>query len=170
VGDGILLTGDGHCTDIVKGLKHNMIIAHDNEGLHVDVLKVQHHGSEHNLTEEFARQITADHYVICGNGRHENPDLRVLDAIVASRLGSSGERSNNAKASKPFHIWFNCSVKFLTKQIAQMKKERRNTDEYQKAKEHFAKVEECMQGHANSSKGKLTLHYLVDDHLELALK
>ena len=64
----MLLTGDGHFADILKGLEHNGLLK-EGKGLHVDVLKVQHHGSEHNFKREFAKRITADHYVICGNGR-----------------------------------------------------------------------------------------------------
>jgi beta-lactamase superfamily II metal-dependent hydrolase len=57
------------------------------KNLHVDVLKVQHHVAEFNIDEEFCRRITARHYVFCGNGEHENPDLDVVDAILNSRLG-----------------------------------------------------------------------------------
>ena len=42
-------------------------------GLHVDVLKIQHHGAEHNFKREFAKRVTAENYVICGNGRTRTP-------------------------------------------------------------------------------------------------
>jgi hypothetical protein len=45
----------------------------------VDVLKIQHHGSENNLDEQFARTVSADHYVFCGNGSHGNPETDVID-------------------------------------------------------------------------------------------
>ena len=50
------------------------------------MLKIQHHGSEHNLDRDFAKRITADHYVFCANGEHENPDLRILEVLLNSRL------------------------------------------------------------------------------------
>ena len=34
------------------------------KAIHVDVLKIQHHGSEHNMTEEFAKTVTADNYLL----------------------------------------------------------------------------------------------------------
>lgn len=74
-GKTLLLTGDGHCTDILQGLEQTQRVA-KGAGIHVDVLKVQHHGSEHNLDEAFCKRVTADHYIFCGNGKHQNPDLR----------------------------------------------------------------------------------------------
>lgn len=104
----VLLTGDGHGRDILKGLEHAGRV--DDEGrIHVDVLKFQHHGSEHNTDPEFCRSVTADHYVFCANGAHENPDLAVVDAVINSRVGSARERSPNPEAGGPFTLWFNSS-------------------------------------------------------------
>lgn len=106
----VLLTGDGHNDDIIAGLADaGQLDA--NGGIHVNVLKVQHHGSEHNITEAFARSVTADHYVFCGNGEHENPNLRVVKLIAASRIGGPSERSPNPEAPRPFKFWFNTSPK-----------------------------------------------------------
>ena len=102
----ILLTGDGHGDDLVAGLESSGLLA-KGEGMHVAVLKVQHHGSEHNITEAFTRRVTADEYVFCGNGEHGNPDLRVIRAIAASRIGGPTERSPNAGAEGPFTFTFN---------------------------------------------------------------
>ena len=74
-GKRVLLTGDGHADDILKGLEQA-----GHHTLHVDVLKLQHHGSEFNITQPFCERVTADRYVITGNGAHANPDLRALDA------------------------------------------------------------------------------------------
>ena len=93
----LLLTGDGHRDDILKGLEKAGRL--EDDGLHVDVLKVQHHGSEHNIDADFCRRITADHYVFCANGEHENPDLAVVDAVVRSRKDSE----------RPYKLWFNSS-------------------------------------------------------------
>ena len=50
-GKRLLLTGDGHSADIVKGLRLHGLL--DGQGrLHVDVLKVQHHGAEFNIEHE----------------------------------------------------------------------------------------------------------------------
>jgi beta-lactamase superfamily II metal-dependent hydrolase len=94
-----LLTGDGHSADILKGLDHHGRL--DAQGrLHVNVLKVQHHGSEHNVDESFCRAVTADDYVFCGNGAHENPDLDVVETLVTARLAAD---------PRPFKLWFNSS-------------------------------------------------------------
>jgi hypothetical protein len=79
----VLLTGDGHWQDILHGLERRGKL--DPAGkLHVEVLKVQHHGSEHNIEQQFCDAITADHYVFCANGEHANPDLRVVSLIRAT--------------------------------------------------------------------------------------
>jgi hypothetical protein len=86
-GQTILLTGDGHWEDILKGLEHHQRF--DPQGnLHVDVLKVQHHGSEHNIKKEFCDRVTANHYVFNGNGEHENPDLDVIELIFDRRMAN----------------------------------------------------------------------------------
>ena len=87
----VLLTGDGHANDVLRGLEHA-----GHSTLHVDVLKLQHHGSEFNLTEEFCRRVTADRYVITGNGAHANPDLRALEAIIDARAGADYELCFNS--------------------------------------------------------------------------
>jgi beta-lactamase superfamily II metal-dependent hydrolase len=104
----VLLTGDGHGDDLLAGLQASSLLD-GNGALHVDVLKVQHHGSEKNITEAFARAVTADHYVFCGNGEHENPDLRVVRLIAASRIGGPSDRSEHPDAARPFTFWFNTS-------------------------------------------------------------
>jgi len=98
----ILLTGDGHADDILAGLTHHGKF--DAQGkLHVDVLKVQHHGSEHNIHQAFCDRVSADNYVFCGNGKHENPDLRVVDLVCQRHRAN---RPNDA-----FTLWFNCHPK-----------------------------------------------------------
>jgi beta-lactamase superfamily II metal-dependent hydrolase len=100
-GQTILLTGDGHWADILKGLDDAKSFDASNH-CHVDVLKVQHHGSEHNIEKEFCDRVTADHYVFCGNGQHENPDNDVLDVIFDRRMANDKDK---------FKFWFNSSSK-----------------------------------------------------------
>lgn len=75
----MLLTGDARGDHIEQGLEAAGLL---NGGLHVDVLKVQHHGSNRNITKKFLKRITADTYVISGNGKHDNPDHDTLTWIV----------------------------------------------------------------------------------------
>jgi beta-lactamase superfamily II metal-dependent hydrolase len=97
-----LMTGDGHADDIIKGLKSIGRLDADGK-CHVDVLKVQHHGSEHNMTKDFAERITADHYVFCGNGFSGNPEPVVIDALFKARI------EDGAGPRRKFKFWFNSS-------------------------------------------------------------
>lgn len=102
----MLLTGDGHCDDILKGLENAKLLRADGT-LHVNLLKVPHHGSEHNTSVAFAKAITADKYVFCGNGAHENPDLDVVKAYINSRIGTASQRSGNDETKRSFRLVFN---------------------------------------------------------------
>jgi len=153
---------------ILKGLEKTGFLS---GSLHLDVLKVQHHGSEHNYKREFAKRITADHYVICGNGLHDNPDPRVLDVLVQSRLGDADQQSQNPEAkNKTFHVWFNCSTTFLKREIADKQQAGQPTSKLEEAADFFAeKVEKKMNRFAADSGGRLKLHYLKDSPLVLDL-
>jgi hypothetical protein len=103
----VLLTGDAAGQDIVKGLA--AVRKLDANGtIHVDVLKVQHHGAGANIDEAFAKAVTADHYVFCGNGAHSNPEKAVLELIVEARVNPA-KRGPNPKAATPFTLHFNHS-------------------------------------------------------------
>jgi hypothetical protein len=138
----LLLTGDGHHETILKGLERAGKMKAGG-GLHVNVLKVQHHGSEFNLDEDFCRRVTADHYVFCGNGAHKNPDLRVLNAVIDSRIGETP--STNPEAKRKFKLWFN-SHSSVT--------ERPNRG-------HMEAVEELVKERAAESSGKMVFEFLT---------
>lgn len=79
----MLLTGDARGDFILDGLRALGFLRNDT--IHVDLLKVPHHGSERNVREDFFRQVTADHYVISADGRHGNPDVRMLQMLTRAR-------------------------------------------------------------------------------------
>ena len=56
-----------------------------NDAVHLDLLKVPHHGSDRNVSETFFRQVTADHYVISADGRFDNPDPKMLGMLTRAR-------------------------------------------------------------------------------------
>jgi hypothetical protein len=148
-GQSILLTGDGHADDIRQGLQaHGKI--DDDHGIHVDVLKVQHHGAEYNLDEAFCQYVTADHYVFCGNGSHENPNLNVVKAIVDSRLGAEAANSKSPGVDRPFELWFNSSSAAA------------NTES---RRSHMREVEAWVEAHAQASQGQIQFHFLIDEPL-----
>ncbi len=79
----ILLTGDGRGDDVVAGLEQAGLIG-PGGSLHVDVLKVPHHGSSRNNNPQFFARVTASQYVISA-GKHKNdgnPDFDTLAWIV----------------------------------------------------------------------------------------
>jgi beta-lactamase superfamily II metal-dependent hydrolase len=79
----ILLTGDAGGDLMLDGLKDAGLLTDGK--IHVDLLKVQHHGSSHSVAQDFFERVTADHYVISGNGRHGNPHEFTLEWLSAAR-------------------------------------------------------------------------------------
>ncbi len=80
----ILLTGDARGDKILEGLE---LVGLLEEGgtMHVDVLKVPHHGSSNNLEKDFFERVTAEHYVFSGNGEHGNPERESLEMLHDAR-------------------------------------------------------------------------------------
>lgn len=91
-GKTILLTGDARGDDILEGLDAAGLLSGGT--FHVDVLKVPHHGSARNVTEQFFRDVTADDYVICTDGTDDNPDDEMLQMLKEARTGEA------------YRIWF----------------------------------------------------------------
>ena len=87
-GKKILFTGDGVGRDVLDILSEKNML--NSEGkLHVDILKVPHHGSERNVSEQFFELVTADVYVISANGRDDNPSFATLKWII-----ENGQKNN----------------------------------------------------------------------------
>lgn len=83
-GKTMLLTGDARGDKVLEGLELVELVEQGGN-LHVDVLKVPHHGSSNNLDNDFFQRITADHYVFSGNGEHGNPERESLEMLLAAR-------------------------------------------------------------------------------------
>lgn len=80
-GKTVLLTGDGLGAHLLNNLKQSGLL--DAKGqLHVNVLKMPHHGSVRNVSLDFLKQITADQYIISANGKDGNPDPDTLNWLV----------------------------------------------------------------------------------------
>lgn len=80
-GKTVLLTGDARGDHVLSGLKTTRRLTKGK--LHVNVLKVPHHGAEGNNPAAFIEAVTADHYVFSANGKDQNPDPPVLQLIAA---------------------------------------------------------------------------------------
>ncbi len=145
-GKTLLLTGDGRHEEITEGLKRIGKLK-DGGGLHVNVLKVQHHGSKNNISHSFCRAVTADHYLFCGfnGGTHSNPRPEVIEAIAASRLSKDATvRSPNPEAGNPFTFHFSGSVAVA-----------KGND-----KDHMRKVEKVVKRLTNKSNGQMKHFFL----------
>ncbi|MGN6417077.1 MAG: hypothetical protein ACTHMC_06285 [Pseudobacter sp.] len=81
-GRSMLFTGDGRGDHLMEGLKKKGMLT--NGQMHVEVLKVAHHGSDRNVNRKFFENITADIYVISANGENRNPDYATLSWIIES--------------------------------------------------------------------------------------
>ena len=78
-----MLTGDARGDDILAALRASNLLK--GNGLHVELLKVPHHGSERNVEKGFFEQVTADHYVISADGKFDNPDTAMLEMLTQAR-------------------------------------------------------------------------------------
>jgi hypothetical protein len=77
----ILFNGDGRSDHLKDGLKQAGLLDADDR-LHVDVLKLPHHGSKYNVTPDFLQTVTADQYVVSASGYHGHPNKDTLRWIV----------------------------------------------------------------------------------------
>jgi beta-lactamase superfamily II metal-dependent hydrolase len=84
----LLLTGDAGGDLILEGLESAGLLDSDGR-IAVDLLKVQHHGSNHSVDIEFFRRVTAPRYVISGNGRHGIPHRDTLEWLSEARAGKA---------------------------------------------------------------------------------
>jgi hypothetical protein len=80
-GRSILLTGDARGDDILENLEQLNLLPVGGQ-LHVDVLKMPHHGSDRNVDPSFFDRLTANRYVFSANGRYGNPDMATLIWLV----------------------------------------------------------------------------------------
>jgi beta-lactamase superfamily II metal-dependent hydrolase len=141
-----LMTGDGHADDVIKGLEAIGAMP-PGDPLHVHVLKVPHHGSEHNMTEEFARRITADHYVFCGDGFSGNPERVVVKTLFDARMDDGTNRK--------FKFWFNSSKKMAAARPSRAR--------------HMGLIERDVADMMNET-NRLKSFFLEDDnHFDIAL-
>ena len=83
-GKSMLLTGDARADFLMESLKAQGLLDDDGR-LHVDLFKLPHHGSNRNVERSTFSSITADHYVISGDGHHGNPDVDTFEMLFGGR-------------------------------------------------------------------------------------
>lgn len=152
----LLLTGDSQQDVILEGLEDT---GHLDPGhLHVSVLKVPHHGSEHNADRNFCRRVTADHYVFCGNGENGNPEREVLQLYFDSRMGSANQLGMTPEAqdpNRPFTFWFSTTAD----------QQRQGSS----ARRSFEETERVIGGMVAAANGRLRANFNARDFLTLRL-
>jgi hypothetical protein len=118
-GKRMLLTGDARGDKILKGLESVGLLKKGGT-MHVDLLKVPHHGSANNLETDFFKRVTADHYVFSGDGEHGNPERESFEMLL------------KARGKKPFTL-------HLTYPVAELDQGRKADWEMSQAKEKAKK-------------------------------
>lgn len=81
-GKRMLLTGDARGDMILPWLEG---AGFANGAAHFDLIKLPHHGSDRNVTPEFFAKVTADTYVVSGDGKHGNPEPRMFEMLFEAR-------------------------------------------------------------------------------------
>jgi len=128
-GKRMLLTGDARGDKIIEGLQLvGLLGGGNNSTMHVDLLKVPHHGSSNNLERNFFKRITADHYVFSGNGEHGNPEREALEMLY------------DARGSAKFTVHLTYPVKDIDEGRRDDWKKEQNKEENRKKKEPTTKV------------------------------
>jgi beta-lactamase superfamily II metal-dependent hydrolase len=131
----ILLTGDGRWDHLVEGLKDTGHLDDSGQPFKVDILKVPHHGSRNNVVDtDLLDRVIATHYVFCGDGKHGNPAVDVVELMAKRRLKAPGK----------FKFWFNCSEAVVDGKDAA----------------HMQAVERKARALAKASKGRMTVKFL----------
>ena len=68
--------------------------------MHVDAVKVSHHGSKNNITQEFLELVDAEHWLFSSNGdQHSHPDKEAVEAVIQG-------------ARRTPTLWFNYRTSF----------------------------------------------------------
>jgi beta-lactamase superfamily II metal-dependent hydrolase len=131
----LLLTGDARWQEVIDGLEATGHLGKD-ESIAIDIVKVPHHGSENNVGEtELLDRVVGKHYLFCGNGHSDNPELEVIEAMAKSRLEFEGR----------FTFWFNHSAAVAEKPPA---------------RKHMATVEKLVRDLAAASGDRMKYRFL----------
>ena len=102
----ILMLGDGYPHNVEAFLR-NKGYSEDNP-LEVDYVKVAHHGSMNNTSNELLDIIKCNHFIIPTNGyKHHHPDRTAIAHILCHPKRDREEK---------VHLYFNCSMEELVGQ------------------------------------------------------
>lgn len=92
----LLFTGDSFPSIVLDGLK-NMKFIDDNKKVKFDYLKVSHHASKYNTSDEFLEKINCNNYIVTTMGCNGKPNKETFARIL--------------KYHQPLNIFFNYRTK-----------------------------------------------------------
>jgi beta-lactamase superfamily II metal-dependent hydrolase len=82
----LLFLGDAHDQVVVESLRD--LGFNETNKLHLDLVKVSHHGSQYNTSSEFLSLLQSSRYIISTNGsRHGLPNKRAIARIIKETNG-----------------------------------------------------------------------------------
>ncbi|MFM2590159.1 ComEC/Rec2 family competence protein [Vibrio sp. TBV020] len=80
-GKSVLLLGDAHAKEIAKGIRTHGY--NESNKLKSEYMKLSHHGSKNNTSQELLNLVTCNKFIITTNGnRHDHPDKETLARII----------------------------------------------------------------------------------------
>jgi beta-lactamase superfamily II metal-dependent hydrolase len=80
-GKKLLFMGDAPSATVAKELKN---IYTKDDIIELDLVKLPHHGSKHNISDEFLKLTKCNRYLVATNGvKHSHPDMHTLAKIVS---------------------------------------------------------------------------------------
>jgi beta-lactamase superfamily II metal-dependent hydrolase len=84
-GKRMLLTGDARGDDVIAGLEDAALMDRDGR-IHLDLLKLPHHGSRNNVHKDFFERVVADNYVVSGDQvDFPNPHPETIEMLLSAR-------------------------------------------------------------------------------------
>jgi beta-lactamase superfamily II metal-dependent hydrolase len=92
----LLFLGDSFPSVVVNGLEKMNFIS-DDKNLEVEYVKLSHHGSKGNTSDELLKSIQCNNYIVTTKGCHNHPNKETFARIV--------------KYYKPLNIFFNHKTK-----------------------------------------------------------
>ena len=99
-----LLLGDAHIEVTIESLK---ALNYNKENkLHVDFVKLSHHGSNANINQEFLDIVETNEYIISTNGKsHNHPDMETLCLLIVN--AKSKNKRIVLSFNYPSHVYKN---------------------------------------------------------------
>ncbi|WP_145328657.1 Zn-dependent hydrolase [Paenibacillus xylanexedens] len=100
----VLFLADSHPDIIVENLK-KIMLKEKIEKIHFDAVKISHHGSKHNTSNELLEIIDTDKYIFSTNGRGKgfvHPDIETVLKIITVKTDRKKTLIFNYK---PVHIF-----------------------------------------------------------------